>query len=345
MPKNWGNYRTLAMRVGIFFHFISIRPVNFPVSIYMLIYECANDPLIPRIARQESETRYDSDLRLLGDLNDPSASRFEPNVFATVDMRNISTKSTFYRFFLKHYMSWAKSIVRHETDIIMLTHLILYFTTALPSAIWLFCRPSYLRGVLHFAMQFQYMGSYTLMMHQHIHMRGILARKPFISWFDKLFPYVMDPLMGHTWNTYYYHHVKHHHIEGNGPDDLSSTVRYQRDDIFHLMHYIGRFFLLVWLDLPLYFIRKGRPSLGLKVAAWEITNYAILYATFQLNRTACCFVFLLPLLFTRLGLMIGNWGQHAFVDADDPESEYRSSITLIDVAVSCLFFRPSFACT
>jgi hypothetical protein len=32
--------------------------------------------------------------------------------------------------------------------------------------------------------------------------------------------------------------------------------------------------------------------------------------------------------------MVGNWGQHAFVDNEEPDSDYRSSITLIDVAVS-----------
>ena len=32
--------------------------------------------------------------------------------------------------------------------------------------------------------------------------------------------------------------------------------------------------------------------------------------------------------------MVGNWGQHAFVDEVDPNSDYRSSITLIDVQVS-----------
>jgi len=39
----------------------------------------------------------------------------------------------------------------------------------------------------------------------------------------------------------------------------------------------------------------------------------------------------MPFLLLRLGLMVGNWGQHAFVDEVDPDSDFRSSITLIDV--------------
>lgn len=45
---------------------------------------------------------------------------------------------------------------------------------------------------------------------------------------------------------------------------------------------------------------------------------------------------MIPLGLLRIGLMIGNWGQHAMVDELEPESDLRSSITLIDVAVSCL---------
>jgi hypothetical protein len=154
-----------------------------------------------------------------------------------------------------------------------------------------------------------------------------------VSLFDNIFPYITDPLMGHTWNSYYYHHVKHHHVEGNGPEDLSSTIRYQRDDILHFLHYVGRFFFLVWFDLPLYFLRKGRTVNAAKTAFWELSNYAFLYTLYRLNSRAATFAFLLPLLIMRLGLMVGNWGQHAFVDADEPDSDFRSSVTLIDVPV------------
>ncbi|KAF3061905.1 hypothetical protein GL218_03556 [Daldinia childiae] len=121
------------------------------------------------------------------------------------------------------------------------------------------------------------------------------------------------------------------HVEGNGPDDLSSTVRYQRDNIWHFLHYVGRFYFLVWLDLPLYFFRKDRLTFALKTAFWELSSYSMLLILFRLNSRPAFFVFLLPFMLLRLGLMVGNWGQHALVDADEPDSDYRSSITLIDV--------------
>ncbi|KAK3361434.1 hypothetical protein B0T24DRAFT_652728 [Lasiosphaeria ovina] len=264
-----------------------------------------------------SADRDAADIRKLTALNDAESSDFLPTAI--------------YEHVVVPYVAWARGIVRHDTDVIMLTHLILYFTTSVPSALWLYYRFNYFRGILHFVIQFWYMGTYTLMMHQHIHMNGILAKKPFLRLADAYFPYITDPLMGHTWNSYYYHHVKHHHIEGNGPDDLSSTIRYQRDDILNFLHYVGRFFFLVWLDLPIYFFSKGRKLNAAKTAFWELSDYFFLYTLFCLNSRATTFVFLCPLLILRLGLMVGNWGQHAFVNADEPDSDFRSSITLIDV--------------
>ena len=167
-------------------------------------------------------------------------------------------------------------------------------------------------------------------------MNGILRSR--FAWFDYLFPYVLDPLMGHTWNTYYFHHVKHHHVEGNGPKDLSTTIRYERDNPWHLAHYVGRFFFGIWIDLPQYFFSKGKYKMAARAFISEIgcISCVLLLAT-RVNFAATLMTMVVPLIAMRLGLMMGNWGQHAFVDEDEPDSDFRSSITLIDVAVSvCL---------
>ena len=290
-----------------------------------------------------SPERDAADIRRLTALNDPQSQEFQPTVISTLDLTDLQARlpAVIFNHVVQPYIRWAGGIVRHETDVVMLTHLILYLTTSVPSAAWLFYRFTYIHGVIHFAMQFWYLGVYTLMMHQHIHMNGILAKKPILRLIDSYFPYITDPLMGHTWNSYYYHHVKHHHLEGNGPEDLSSTIRYQRDDLFNFLHYVGRFYFLIWLDLPLYFLRKGRTTNAMKTAFWELSNYATLYTLYRLNSQATTFVFLCPLLLLRFGLMVGNWGQHAFVDADEPDSDFRSSITLIDVPVRFSLLSPS----
>ncbi|KAI2627127.1 fatty acid desaturase [Xylaria nigripes] len=282
---------------------------------------------------ERSEDRDAHDVATLMGMNNPSSQDFEPAVFSSWDMGDLKSRlpSGMYQNLLLPYISWAQKIARHKTDVIMVTHLLMYFTTSLPSALWLFYRFSYIHGILHVALQGWYIGAYTLLRHQHIHQRGVLAKRSWVKVFDHLFPYVMDPLMGHTWNSYFYHHVKHHHVEGNGPDDLSSTVRYQRDNIWHFLQYVGRFYFFVWLDLPLYFVRKGKWTTSLCAGFWELSNYAAIILLLRLNFKPALFSLLIPLLVMRLGLMVGNWGQHAFVDADEPDSDYRSSITLIDV--------------
>lgn len=264
-------------------------------------------------------------------LNDPANSQFQPTVLVTWDEKDIHPAIN--KYLIRPYAKVASRIVRHPADVVFLTHVLLYTCVNLPSAIYLFYNFSYLHGIIHTAFTFWCAGSFTLLMHNHIHNNGILAKEWAV--FDFCFPYVLEPLMGHTWDSYYYHHVKHHHVEGNGPNDLSSTLRYQRDDIWHFLHYVGRFLFLIWLDLPLYFVRKGNYKLALQSGGSEYAAYAFLYyMTFHVNARASTFVLIIPFMLLRLGLMIGNWGQHALVDELEPDSDYRSSITLVDVPVS-----------
>lgn len=265
-------------------------------------------------------------------LNDPNSPSFEPTVFNGWDLSSLGKLAPAMDRLLKSYIRLGKSVVRQETDIVFFTHLILYFTTSVPSALLLFNHFTWFHGILHLVMQVSYTGTYTLMMHQHIHGNGVLNKG--YAWFDLNFPYILDPLMGHTWNSYFYHHVKHHHIEGNGPEDLSSTLRYQRDSAWHFLLYVARFYFLIWYELAAYFVRKNRLVMAAKQTFWEIGSYVFQYAMWKLNHRAALFVFLLPLAVMRFGLMIGNWGQHALVDRDEPDSDYRSSITLIDIPVS-----------
>jgi hypothetical protein len=209
---------------------------------------------------------------------------------------------------------------------------LLYLSTSVTSAVILYNHFSWTHAILHWAMQAWYCGSFTLMLHNHIHNNGLLAKK--YALFDNLWPYILEPLMGHTWHSYYYHHVKHHHVENNGPEDLSSTIRYQRDELLDFLTYVGRFVFFIWIELPLYFFQKRRISYGVKVAFWELSNYLFIVLMAKYNFRPTLFVLIIPLIQMRLGLMTGNWGQHALVDEDEPTFDLRSSITLIDVPVS-----------
>ncbi|KAI9686311.1 MAG: hypothetical protein M1820_010654 [Bogoriella megaspora] len=280
-----------------------------------------NDPL-------KTPAKKDDAIAQLCAINEIGGLKFQPTIFTTWDETDLHPLVN--RYLVQPYSCWAQKVVRHPTDVVFLTYIITYFIVSLPSACFLFHHFTYTHGLLHVFWTLWSIGSFTLMMHNHIHNNGVLSKN--WAWFDLSFPYILEPLMGHTWNSYYYHHVKHHHVEGNGPDDLSSTVRYQRDDFLNFLCYVGRFLLLAWLELPLYFLRKGKPVLAFKAGATELASYGFLYfVTAHVNSRASLFVFLIPFAQLRLGLMIGNWGQHALVDELEPDSDFRSSTTLIDV--------------
>ena len=256
----------------------------------------------------------------------------EPSVFTNWDMKDLPTGNGVKAGIVCAYIIWAQGIVRNPVDVVFLTHICLYLGTSVPSAVFLYYRFTWLHGMLHWLMQLSYCGSFTLMLHNHIHNSGLLQKR--YAWFDFTWPYILEPLMGHTWDSYYYHHVKHHHVENNGPEDLSSTIRYQRDELWDFFLYVGRFIAFIWIELPLYFLRKRKIALAVKSACSELSSYLLIYILVRANFYPTLFVLIIPLIQMRIGLMVGNFGQHALVDDVEPNSNFRSSITLIDVAVS-----------
>ncbi|KJR88253.1 acylamide-delta3(E)-desaturase [Sporothrix schenckii 1099-18] len=347
--------------------------------------EVDHDPDAVRDAKKQKDrpegvsSPDDAVLATLDALNSPGNSAFEPTVFTGYDLRDLqegvaarrkmaadarsasvgqrvsaAAHSWFHRAVLEPYIRFAqRHVVRHETDVVFCTHLLLYFSTVVPSAAaLLFWRFSWLHGIAHVLwVLLGCIGSYTIMMHQHIHQGGILRRDQWwTAGVDRLFPYLMDPLIGHTWNSYYYHHVKHHHVEANGPDDLSSTMWYQRDSLVDFGKYLGRFLVLAWFDLPLYFVRTRRVGQGVRAGFWELSSYGLLagsvlagaHHVLVTDQRAAVFVFVLPFVILRIGLMLGNWGQHAFVDPDAPDSDFRSSITVIDIASNRVCFNDGY---
>jgi hypothetical protein len=70
----------------------------------------------------------------------------------------------------------------------------------------------------------------------------------------------------------------------------------------------------------------------------ELTWYAIALTLLAWKPLPALFVVVLPLVITRFLMMAGNWGQHAFIDAEDPLNSYKNSITCIN----CRYNRRAF---
>ena len=164
-------------------------------------------------------------------LNDPAHPDFEPCVFARYDARDLSVRAR--RWLLDPYRRAAARVVRHPTDVVFLTNILWNAAVTLPSAALLLAGGGgggsagtrwwwWVHGVAHVLQVVWCMGPFTLMMHNHIHNGGVLRAG--WAWLDRGFPYVLEPLLGHTWDSYYYHHVKHHHVESNGERGRASLA-------------------------------------------------------------------------------------------------------------------------
>jgi len=171
------------------------------------------------------------------------------------------------------------------------------------------------------------LGPFILMLHNTSH------RKLFKQEYDILnnvIPWILGPFYGETPETYFGHHIMMHHAENNLIDDLSCTMNYQRDSFIDFMKYFFMFFFFGMADLNYYFHRKNRWKLIRKVVMGELGFIAMCVALCFINWQATLFVFILPFVIARFGMMAGNWGQHAFIDAQTPANNYRNSITCIN---------------
>jgi hypothetical protein len=168
---------------------------------------------------------------------------------------------------------------------------------------------------------------YILMLHNTSH-RRLFKRK--YRALNHYIPWVLGPFCGETPESYFVHHITMHHSEGNMPSDLSSTMRFQRDSIGDFARYFFRFFFLIIPDMFRYQAAKKRWPLIRRMLTGELSFYAMCVGLSFWNWQATFVVFITPFLLCRFLMMCGNWGQHAFVDADDPSNDYKSAITCIN---------------
>ncbi len=152
-------------------------------------------------------------------------------------------------------------------------------------------------------------------------------------------PYGLCLVFGQTWNTYFLHHVKHHHVEDNGLNDLSSTSKYQRDSLVHFLLYFVRFFCFVAVELPLYFVHKHQYALAGQAFLGEIASLIVFASLTRVNLAAGLTVFVIPWCLMRFFMMAANWGQHAFIN---PNSKDAHSLTILQTSYNHVAFNDGF---
>jgi len=226
--------------------------------------------------------------------------------------------------------AWLTGFINDPRDVVFVRLSILMTFTTVPFAVALFI-PHVFSWPLAAAYTLMnvslFLDRFILMLHNTSH-RPLYRRR--YRWLNHWIPWVLGPFFGETPETYYAHHVGMHHVENNLADDLSSTMRYRRDSKRAFLHYYGTFLVNGFLSLSGYMRRKKRMRLYAKVMTGELSFYALMVAlAVFVDWRPTVIVFAAPLLIVRFLMMAGNWGQHAFVAADDPSNNYRNSITVV----------------
>jgi fatty acid desaturase len=180
---------------------------------------------------------------------------------------------------------------------------------------------------VYWAVMLWYLPTFILMMHFTAHRR--FFRREYER-MNKIIPWFIGPFLGETPESYFSHHIGMHHPENNMPADTSSTMGRQRDSIVSFLGYFSRFLFLGLHETTAYLFRSGRRKLARNMLVGELVSVLVAGGLAWVNWRASLVVFVIPTLVVRFLMMAGNWGQHAFIDRDDPNNPYRNSTTFIN---------------
>jgi hypothetical protein len=209
-----------------------------------------------------------------------------------------------------------------KISLIMLPLAVLLYLPVINGWIWWIVVAAY-----HFANNFLFKGPFGLMLHCTSHRPWFNEKYKILNFY---LPWIVGPFFGQTPETYSAHHLAMHHRENNLEDDLSSTMHYQRDSFWGFLQYFAAFFFTVIPTLALYFNNHDQEKLRNKVIRGEAAFWIVCGLLCFISWQATLVVFIIPLLISRIIMMIGNWAQHSFVDVDDPGNFYKNSVTCIN---------------
>ncbi|HVU04095.1 MAG TPA: fatty acid desaturase [Polyangiaceae bacterium] len=227
------------------------------------------------------------------------------------------------------YVRWALPLLNDPRDGEFVGFMLGCFGFAAAGVGMFFSGPllPYLAPVYLLVLAFGFLDRFTLLLHCTSH-RPLF--KPKHRALNEIVPWVLGPFFGQTPETYFAHHMGMHHPEENLPDDLSTTMPYHRDRFLDFLHYWAKFLFLGLVDLSRYMARKGRYRLLRRIFLGEGVYWVVVVGLLLVRPAAALVVFVGPLVLIRTLMMMGNWGQHAFVSQSAPESPYVSSITCIN---------------
>jgi len=208
---------------------------------------------------------------------------------------------------------------------------------------------SYLWIVPHIFITWIVMGQrFILAMHYAAH-------RPLFSWaklgygavlLNAIPTTLMSNFYGLPAGAYYVHHcIMHHQANNLFPYDLSSTMPYNRSSPLHFIAYVLNFMIHTILYLPYYCVVKRRFDIGATCAALLTSYFFAIKFLYSVNPLfATCSIGISSMI-GPVGLMLGNWSQHIFVDPDSPLSNYTLATNHVNAPFNMLTFNDGYHIT
>ena len=230
---------------------------------------------------------------------------------------SVRLKNTLVEILLKREIDWPFLKFLIKSSLIVLTG----------TSLFIFPQFSMLLLIVHLSIYIIFFGPFITMYHDinHVPIFKHSFLNEYIVDFIGLF-YGLPPKL------YFSFHVIMHHPQNNGRHDISTTMPYQRDSIIDFIKYSIRFF---FSHARLFDYLKASRSKKANLLADRILLSEVLFISTSIallifvNVLATVFVLLVPVFMTRMLLIIGNWGEHALIDPDDPGNNYRNSVNII----------------
>ena len=184
--------------------------------------------------------------------------------------------------------------------------------------------------VLNYGPYFAFFSQVATLIHKEGHEpKGLF--KPKFAVLNKFFGYFLAPLYGHVPEGYPMGHMRIHHKFDNAPEDVTSTVYYNRTHASRFLLYLFEF-ALFWTGISVawHHHEKGRTKEVRKMLFGMGIFYGLMAMVMAVNPLFGFAYLLLPHLSSIIFLAAINYTWHAFTDPDDPRNTYKNSVTLID---------------
>ena len=183
--------------------------------------------------------------------------------------------------------------------------------------------------VLTYGPYFAFFSQIATLIHKEGHEPKGFFKKPF-TFLNKFYGHFMVLFYGHVPEGYPMGHMRIHHKHDNAPDDVTSTVFYNRNHPARFMLYLFEF-MLFWtgISIAYYHFQRQRYDEFRRIVFGMLFYYTVIATVMYFNFWFGFAYLLLPHLSAIIFLAVINYTWHAWTDPSEPKNIYKNSITVL----------------